>query len=219
MADYLKRRKQRVKIGSCRSSWADLHKGVPQGSILGPVLFNIFMNDLFHFINNCNLYNYADDNSLSFDASSLQTVLDNLQKDCKTAIQWFGDNGMKANPKKFQFMILSPNQHEVTHLKLSDDVSINSENKKFQFMILSPNQHEVTHLKLCDDVSINSESNVKVLGVIIDNRLTFTEHISRCCKKAANQINALSRIAKYLDMKSKKLILTASSRAISIVVH
>ena len=78
--------------------------------------------------------------------------------------------------------------------------------KKFQFMILSPNQHEVTHLKLCDDVSINSESSVKVLGVIIDNRLTFTEHISRCCKKAARQLNALSRIAKYLDMKSKKLI-------------
>ena len=78
--------------------------------------------------------------------------------------------------------------------------------KKFQFMILSPNQHEVTHLKLCDDVSINSESSVKVLGVIIDNRLTFTEHISRCCKKAARQLNALSRIAKYLDIKSQKLI-------------
>ena len=74
------------------------------------------MNDLFHFINNCNLYNYDDDNSLSFDASCLQTVLENLQEDCKTAIQWFGDNGMKANPKKFKFMILSPNQHEVTDL-------------------------------------------------------------------------------------------------------
>ena len=92
------------------------------------------------------------------------TVLHNLQEDCKTAIQWFGDNGMKANPKKFQFMILSPIQHEVTHLKL------------------------------CDDVSINSESSVKVLGVIIDNRLALTEHISRCCKKAARQLNALSRI-------------------------
>ena len=84
LADYLKRRNQWFKIGNCRSSWADLHNSVPQGTILVTVLFNIFMNDLF---NNCNLYNYADDNSLSSDASSLQTVLDNLQQDCKTAIQ------------------------------------------------------------------------------------------------------------------------------------
>ena len=78
------------------------------------VLFHIFMNDLFLFINNCNLYNFAHGNSLSFDASSLQTVFDNLQEDCKTALQWFGDNGMKASPKKFQFVLLSPYKHEIT---------------------------------------------------------------------------------------------------------
>ena len=62
--------------------------------------------------------------------------------------QWFGDTGMKANPNKFKFMLLSPNQQDVAHLKSGDDISI------------------------------NSNMSVKVLVVIIDNRLTFTEHIS-----------------------------------------
>ena len=61
---YLYGRKQRVKISTSRSSWTTLSKGVPQGSILGPLLFDIFMGDLFLFIEKCKLYNYADDNSL-----------------------------------------------------------------------------------------------------------------------------------------------------------
>ena len=75
LADYLDQRKQRVKIGGVRSSWADLHKGVPHGSILGPLLFNIFINDLFFSIEKCSLYNYADDNYLSFSASSLGSLI------------------------------------------------------------------------------------------------------------------------------------------------
>ena len=64
MFSYLKGRRQRVKISNSRSSWKLLTKGVPQGSTLGPFLFNVFMNDLFLFIQNCKLYNYADDNSM-----------------------------------------------------------------------------------------------------------------------------------------------------------
>ena len=63
MFDNLQDRKQRVKISNSRSSWKQLTYGVPQSFILGPFLFNVFMNNLFIFMKHCKLYNYADDNS------------------------------------------------------------------------------------------------------------------------------------------------------------
>ena len=62
IASYLYKRKQRVKIENEQSEWLDISKGVPQGSILGLLIFNIFINDIFYFIQDRTLYNYADDN-------------------------------------------------------------------------------------------------------------------------------------------------------------
>ena len=104
---YLHQRKQRVKISS-RSDWTTLSKGVPQGSVWGPLLFNIFMNDLFLFIEKCNLYNYADGNSLDSSSGNLSEMLINLEVDGQNTIDWFMKNGMQSNPDKFHFMLLSP---------------------------------------------------------------------------------------------------------------
>ena len=76
----------------------ELTKGVPQGSILGPLLLNISINNLFLFIENCTLYSYADDNTMSNDLTTLQNVSSNLRFDCKIATDLFDENGMKANP-------------------------------------------------------------------------------------------------------------------------
>ena len=83
LVDYLRHRKQCFKIGTTRSSWMLLTKGLPQGSIFETLSFDIFINDLFSFVVNCTLYNYADDNSMSYSSTTLQTVLSNLRFDCK----------------------------------------------------------------------------------------------------------------------------------------
>ena len=134
------------------------------------------MNDLFYFIERCGLYNYADDNSLKRAAHTLDEVIQDLKFDSRIAIQWLSDNGMQANPSKFQFMLNS-----------STDLG-------------------VVEIDIDGNTTIKSESSVKVLGVIIDSKLNFSEHASACCKKGARQLNALTRIAKYLEPSANKIL-------------
>ncbi len=75
LASYLRNRKQRVMVGNCKRNWEPLSKGVPQGSIMGPILFNLFLSDIVLFIKNSSLTNYADDNTLIDFTKTSQEVL------------------------------------------------------------------------------------------------------------------------------------------------
>jgi hypothetical protein len=105
LSSYLSQRKQRVKICNARSTWSTLCKGVPQGSILGPALFNLFINDLFYSIDESILYNYADDNSIIIASESLDDLKQNLEENGTKVTEWFCANGLKANPDKYQAII------------------------------------------------------------------------------------------------------------------
>ena len=122
------------------------------------------------------IYNYADDNTLSRHGENLEIVKCLLEEATVSTLNWFSDNQMQANVTKFQAMILGAN----------------SSNGNCIFEV--------------SGAEISPSSSVKLLGVEIDDKLSFCNHISNICSKASRQINALARLSRLLDVKTKLLI-------------
>ena len=97
--DYLKERTQRTNVNGTYSSYQDVKNGVPQGSILGPLLFNIFVNDIFLFLDRVKIANFADDNTPYTIADEIMDLLKTLGKETSVVLQWFRINEMKPNQK------------------------------------------------------------------------------------------------------------------------
>ena len=102
--NYLSNRKQRLKINSSYSDRYDIVIGTLEGSILGQLLFNFFINELFLFNERTNIFNFAD-NTIYSCQNDVKTILD-LRYDMVTLLRWLKENSRKVNSKKFQFMIL-----------------------------------------------------------------------------------------------------------------
>ena len=107
MWSYLHDRKQRVKLCATYSDTRRITKGVPQGLVLGPIIFNLFINDLYATLENSILTNYADDNTIITVIRKTKTQMtQTLTTESDAAINWFTTNMMEANPCKFQGIIL-----------------------------------------------------------------------------------------------------------------
>ena len=103
--NYLSGRKQRTKINNSFSNWSLLTTGVPQGSILGPLLFNMYMNDVFYFTEGDGLTNYADDTTPYAVEHDTNTLINNLQNQSIALQQWFNNNFFKLNVNKCKLII------------------------------------------------------------------------------------------------------------------
>ena len=174
LTDYLSHRPQRVKTGGAVSPWSTILKGVPQGSIMGPVIFNLFMNDVFLNDLKGDIFNYADDTSVLVTGTTKDEVVNKLTECTKEIINWCNTNQMEANPAKFQAMIADES---------------------------TPSTINIT-----DSETIHTEISVKLLGVNLDNRLTFNTHIKEIIRKTSRQLNCLKRIS-YALPESVKLLL------------
>ena len=100
LQSYLSNRKQRTKINDAYSKYCEILFGVPQGSILGPLLFSIYICDMFYDICDCDIASYADDNTPYASSSSLDPLINKLEESANNLFQWFGNNHMKTNADK-----------------------------------------------------------------------------------------------------------------------
>ena len=177
MLSYLKNRSHRVNINNNFSTWEEIIAGALQGSILGPLLFHVFINDIFYFEDKSYLSNYADDNVLYAFGSNLTEVKDKLSQDLLKLSEWFTENFMILNLGKCHYMCLGKD-------------AVNG------------------ILKFCD-VELKSSELETVLGIEIDQKLTFNCHVKTLCSKAAKKLSALQRIDNIIDEEKRNLLFNA----------
>ena len=171
---YLTNRKQQVSINNCQSDFQQISYGVPQGSILGPLLFLLFINDLPLYTNNVFTDLYADDTTVYDIQDSMEQIESNLQSALNGLQIWCKSNGMILNSSKTKVMFVTTNQKRKR---------LNRQNLDLNF------QNE----------PLNMISSDKILGVFVDNNLTWTDHIKYLTKKIASSIWLLSKIKKFLS--------------------
>ena len=175
-------RTQVVKVGNTQSDTMTITSGVPQGSILGPLLFLVYINDLADVCTDVNLDLYADDSTSYKSGSNIHEIEVTLQESLNQITNWCTTNNMLLHPTKSKCMVIG------SRYKLN---KINT----LQLTINGTTLENVTHQKL--------------LGIHVDNSLKWHIQIDNVCQKLNSKVNLLKRIKCYLNRHSRVLFYNA----------
>lgn len=177
---YLRGRSQCIRLNECSSDWCDIVMGVPQGGVLSPLLFSVFINCITHVLS-CNFHLYADDLQLyrHFKVESVVEAISLLNVDLYNVNNWAKSFGLLVNPSKSQVLIIGSSHM----LNLLDCLSLPA----------------VTF----NDVPIPYATSAKNLGVIFDNHLSWKSHVNAVSKKVNFTFQSLKRLQKFLPHYTK----------------
>ena len=175
---YLDHRQIVVNYQNHKSHSAELNIGLPQGSALGPTLFNIFINDLTQSVGPAQLNMFADDSLLYVSGENIHDVQRQLQMAINNASNWYNKNRLALNEGKTQIMIIYGNSKEPEN----------------------PNEIVV------NGISIPYVNSTNYLGIILDNKLNFKDHVVNVVSKTKSKLSALRRLRQFLPEKTIHLI-------------
>ena len=165
LKSYLQNRQHSVKLNNVKSSILTLNIGVPQGSVLGPLLFLLFINDLPNF-SNFNVKLFADDTFLSLESKSYKDLQKNVNEEMISISRWLTINKLTLNISKTKYMVIS--------------------NKK------KPPDNDF-QIKF-DNVCLEKCTSYKYLGVLVDEKLSWKPHIDHICNKISKMCGIFSKL-------------------------
>ena len=165
LKSYLQNRQHSVKLNNVKSSFLTLNIGVPQGSVLGPLMFLLYINDLPNFTN-FNVKLFADDTFLSLDSKNYKNLQKNVNEELKVVHTWLTNNKLSLNISKTKYMVVS--------------------NKK------EPPNNQF-YLKF-DNVFLEKCTSYKYLGVLLDDKLSWKPHIDYICNKISKMCGIFAKL-------------------------
>ena len=175
---YLESRQQTIASGQGMSIRSLIRSGVPQGSILGPILFLLFINDLPLLLKNCHVDFFADDATAHTSNKDIEIINAELQSDFSIAVSWSKQNKLPINYDKTTYMVLGAKK------RIKDEY----------------------HLVLkADNHTIDKVTKQRLLGIIIDDHLTWTAHIDYLCSTLSAKISLLRQLSAYVPQVIQKL--------------